>query len=152
MVFINPQTGETVDELHIIRGAKYPKNVEFMTMFRDGWKYLSTLRLAPTTSAVMFKLLEKLDYENWMSISQETLAEELQIKQPHIASAIRELEKAGVIEVSKDKTDKRRNAYRLNASLGWKGDARQWVQHIQQRALEAGSNVIPLPGILTPER
>ena len=62
--WINPATGEMADGFFTIRGAKYPKGVEFMTMFRDGWEYLATLRLAPATSAVLFKLLARLDYEN----------------------------------------------------------------------------------------
>ena len=43
--WVNPETGEVADGF-TIRGAKYPKGVEFMTMFRDGWEYLSTLSLA----------------------------------------------------------------------------------------------------------
>ena len=80
--WINPATGEMADGFFTIRGRKYPKGVEFMTMFRDGWEYLATLRLAPATSAVLFKLLARLDYENWLSISQETLAEEIGMKRP----------------------------------------------------------------------
>lgn len=148
--WVNPDTGEVADGFFTIRGAKYPKGVEFMTMFRDGWKYLATLSLAPTTSKVLFELLARLDYENWLSISQETLAEEIGMRQPHVARAIKDLVAGSIIEVSKDGTDKRRNAYRLNANLGWKGDAKQWMQHQHQRAAAAGSNVIPMPGVARP--
>ena len=117
-------------------------------MFRDGWEYLATLSLAPTTSRILFKLLAKLDYENWLSISQETLGEEVGMKRPHVTRAITELVQADILEVSKDTTDKRRNSYRLNANLGWKGDAKQWVQHQQARS---GSNVIPMPGVVRPK-
>ena len=51
--WVNPETGEVADGFFTIRGAKYPKGVEFMTMFRDGWEYLSTLSLAPSTSKVL---------------------------------------------------------------------------------------------------
>lgn len=149
--WINPATGEMADGFFTIRGAKYPKGVEFMTMFRDGWEYLATLRLAPATSAVLFKLLARLDYENWLSISQETLAEEIGMKRPHVTRAVTELVAASILEVSKDGTDKRRNAYRLNSNLGWKGDAKQWMAHQHQRAAAAGSNVIPMPGIAKPQ-
>ena len=141
--WVNPATGEVADGFFTIRGAKYPKGVEFMTMFRDGWKYLATLSLAPNTSKVLFELLARLDYENFLSISQETLAEEIGMKRPHVTTAIGDLIQAEILEVSKDATDKRRNSYRLNANLGWKGDANQWAQHQQQRS---GSNVIPMPG------
>jgi hypothetical protein len=146
--WVNPETGEVADGFFTIRGAKYPKGVEFMTMFRDGWEYLSTLSLAPNTSKVLFKLFARLDYENWLSISQETLAEEIRMRQPHVARAIRELVEAEILEVSKDPTDKRRNSYRLNANLGWKGDARQWARHQQTRT---GSNVISMPGLFAPK-
>ena len=146
--WVNPETGEVADGFSPSAVRKYPKGVEFMTMFRDGWEYLSTLSLAPSTSKVLFKLLARLDYENWLSISQETLAEEIGMKQPNVARAIRDLVQTEILEVSKDDTDKRRNSYRLNANLGWRGDARQWARHQQTRT---GSNVISMPGLFAPK-
>ena len=104
--------------------------------------------VSSSTSKVLFKLLARLDYENWLSISQETLAEEIGMKQPNVARAIRDLVQTEILEVSKDDTDKRRNSYRLNANLGWRGDARQWARHQQTRT---GSNVISMPGLFAPK-
>ena len=64
--------------------------------------------VSSSTSKVLFKLLARLDYENWLSISQETLAEEIGMKQPNVARAIRDLVQTEILEVSKDDTDKRR--------------------------------------------
>ena len=33
-----PGNGRSSGWFFTIRGAKYPKGVEFMTMFRDGWE------------------------------------------------------------------------------------------------------------------
>ena len=148
--YVNTRTGEVVTVAAFSRKHRYPKDVEFMTMFRDGWKYLSTLDLAGRDTRVLFKLLEMLDYENYISISQETIAQELENDIANINRSIQKLEKLGVIERQKDKTDKRRWSYRLNAELGWKGDASQWAAHMHRRAHQQGSNVIPLrAGVVT---
>ena len=145
--WVNAKTGEVGNVFATIRGAKYPRDTEFMTMFRDGWDYLSTLNLNTEQSRVLFKLLTYLDYENWIAISQETLAQELDMKQGNVARAIKRLVQVEVIEVQREARDKRRSEYRLNAHLGWKGDAKQWVRHIGQKL---GTNVIPMPGLKQP--
>jgi predicted transcriptional regulator len=119
-------------------------------MFRDGWKYLASLdNLAGRDARVLFALLERLDYENWVAVSQETLAEELGLRQPHVAAAIKKLTQYQILEREKDPADKRRWMYRFNASLGWKGDASQWARYMKGRT---GTNVTPLPGILVGRR
>ncbi len=147
--FVNTRTGEVVTGLAMPRKHRYPRDVEFMTMFRDGWKYLATLDLAGRDTRVLFKLLEMLDYENFISIGQETIAQEVQSDIANVNRSIAKLEKLGVIERERDKADKRRWAYRLNAELGWKGDAKQWNDHMHRRARQRGSNVIPLRGVVT---
>ena len=117
-------------------------------MFRDGWEYLAQLRLTPRESAVLFKLLARLDYDNWIAVSQQTLGEELKISKGNVSEAVAALVKHGILEVDRDPADKRRAIYRLSASLGWKGDAKDWAQAIQRRT---SGNVIPLPGVMLPK-
>jgi len=112
-----------------------------MTMFRDGWEYLSEIDdLAGRDYRVLHRLLSKLDYENWISVAQETIAEELNLKQPDVNKSITRLTKHRIIQREKDPIDKRRWRYRLNANLGWKGDAIQWRKH-----QEDNSKIIRLP-------
>lgn len=134
MKLVNPHTGEVLEGLAVPRQKRYPQGKEFMTMFRDGWEYLSEIDdLAGRDYRVLHRLLSKLDYENWISVSQETIAEELNLRQPDVNKSIGRLTGHRIIEREKDPIDKRRWRYRLNANLGWKGDARQWRQHQEAR-------------------
>lgn len=147
--WVNRSTGE-VKELHtlnVVKGRSYPKGLEFHTMFLDGWKALSDLRCFDRTTRVLMRLMAHLDYQNWLSISQQTLAEELGIHQPDVAKAINELVANDILERQRDKVDKRRWAYRFNARLGWRGDASEWAKEMQSRTAREG-NVIPMPGVL----
>lgn len=142
--WFNTHTGEEAKGFMIIRGARYPKGVEFNTMFKSGWEYLADLNLKMEEAKLLFKLLARLDYENWIVVSQETLGEELGMKQANVARALKALIVHGIIEKERDPSDKRRSMYRLDARLGWKGDAADWARHIQGKT---GTNVIPMPGI-----
>lgn len=142
--WLNVHTGEEGQGFMIVRGKRYPRGVEFNTMFRSGWEYLADLDLKKEETKTLFKLLSRLDYENWIAISQETLAEEMGMRQPHVARAVNALVRYGIIEKERDPADKRRSMYRLDARLGWKGDAADWARHIQGKT---GTNVIPMPGV-----
>lgn len=143
---VNLETGEVYNGLAIPKKKRYPREAEFMTMFKEGWEYIAKLKLKPTETSVLCQLMTHLDYENWIPVCQETIAEELNLKKQHVSRAIKALVKYEILEREHDPRDKRRWAYRLNADLGWKGDALQWQIHQKQR-LETrfGQDVIPFP-------
>ena len=131
--FVHLKTGEVCHGLAIPRKKRYPRETEFFTMFRDGCEYLSTLNIKPTESRVFYKLLTRLDYKNWIGICQQTIAEELGLKKQNVGRAIKALIDYEIIERERDPNDKRRWMYRLNADLGWKGDAKQWQRHQEEK-------------------
>jgi len=143
---LNLKTGEIYDGLAIVKKKRYPRNTEFMTMFREGWKYIAKLKLKPTETSVLCELMARLDYDNWIPVCQETIAEELGLKKPHVSRAIKALVEYEILEREQDPADKRRWTYRLNADIGWKGDANQWKKHQQERLESSfGGDVIVFP-------
>ena len=82
-----------------------------------------------------------MDFQNWISISQQTIAEEYNLQQQNVAVALKNLLKHQIIERKKDPTDKRRWMYRLNPSIGWMGDSEQWKKLMEDRANE---KIVPL--------
>ena len=144
---VNTRTGE-VYGLLLPRKTHFPRGTEYNVMFKDGWNYLSSVNLAGRDTKVLFKLLSRLDYQNWISVAQETLAEELNISQGDINRSIKKLIEHKIIERQKDPADKRRWMYRLNADLGWRGDASQWAKHQAERT---PGKVISMPGVVNPE-
>ena len=144
---VNISTGE-VYGLLLPRKTHFPRGKEYNVMFKDGWKQLASMKLAGRDYRVLLELLSRLDYENWISVAQETIAEELNLKRPDVTNSIQKLIKHKIIERQKDPADRRRWMYRLNADLGWKGDASQWAKHQSNRN---SSNVISMPGVINPE-
>ena len=144
---VDPKTGQVYDAFAIHRQKRYARGTEFNIMFRDGWKVLADIDdLAGRDYRVFHKLMERLEFDNWVTISQETIAEELKLKRPHVTASIGKLVKHDIIERQVDPADKRRMRYRLNADLGWKGDAKQWAIHQQERFnAQFNQNVVPFP-------
>lgn len=145
MRLIDPDTGEVFLGLAVHLRKRYPREIQqygFMTMFRTAWDYLASIDdLTGRDYRVFHRLLAQLEFENWISISQQTIAEDLNIHQQDVAKSIKKLIKHQIIEQQKDLSDKRRSMYRFNPALGWMGDAKQWKKYMAEKKKE---KVIPL--------
>ncbi len=128
MKLVNPRNGKVYKNLTVAEKAKFPKPIEYISMFRHGMKYLAKLKLTPTETAVFFSLLGRLEFENWVKVSQKTIAEELDLQRPRVTKAIKKLTELEVILRETDPSDERRTIYRLNPSLGWRGEPKEWVE------------------------
>lgn len=125
------KTGQVYQGLAVLQGRRYPKETEFNTMFKDGWKFLSSVEgLSGQDYRVFSALMQRMDFGNWICVSQETIAEELGINRRVVTRSINKLVKANVIQKRKEEADKRRSKYRLNPQIGWKGKANQWMRVI----------------------
>lgn len=125
------KTGQVYQGLAILQGRRYPKETEFNTMFKDGWKFLASIEgLSGQDHRVLAALMQRMDFGNWIRVSQETMAEELGIKRQAVTRSINRLVKYKVIQRKREEIDKRRWMYRLNPQIGWKGKANQWMRAI----------------------
>jgi DNA-binding transcriptional ArsR family regulator len=68
---------------------------------------------------VLLLLLARLDFENWIQITQKEIAEKLKMKLPNVSRAISLLEEKGII--LRGPKIGRSYAFRLNPHYGWKG-------------------------------
>ena len=144
MRLVDTETGEVFSGFAIPQKKRYPYDIQqegFMTMFSRGWAYLKSLDLTGKDFKVFACLAEYIDYGNWVSLSQETIAQELNLKQQNVARSIKKLVSYQVIERQRDPSDKRRWRYRLNPTIGWMGDANQWKKLMKERANE---KIVPL--------
>ena len=125
------KTGQVYQGLAILQGRRYPRETEFNTMFKDGWKFLASIDgLTGQDYRVFSALMQRMDFGNWIRVSQETMAEELGLKRPAVTRSINRLLKYNVIQRKREEVDKRRWMYRLNPQIGWKGKANQWMRVI----------------------
>lgn len=143
--WVNAKTGETGQAFLVIKGKKYPRGMDFMTMFATGWHDLATWRdekgrgLTGTEWRVFASLMSRLDFENIIEVAQARLAETLGIAQPNVSQAMGRLAAAGFIVTEPDEKDRRRTRYWLNPALGWRGTAGGWQQAIRARGNAAPS-------------
>ncbi|MBW3496897.1 helix-turn-helix domain-containing protein [Bacillus sp. FDAARGOS_1420] len=113
------KTGEIQQYLLTPTKQKKVYKGDWVMMFQEGLTHVAKLNLKGETLRVYMILLAKLDYENWLRIRQKDLAEELNMKPPHISRAIKELFEHGIL-VKGPKVGAS-NTYRLDPSFAFRG-------------------------------
>lgn len=92
-------------------------------MFQQALDWLSEQKLTGEQLNVLLKLFAKLDFDNYIRVSQKELAAELGMKDSHVSRAIRKLRELDIIfeapRMGKYKL------YRLNPYIGRKGNRNQ---------------------------
>ena len=118
IVTVNDLTGETISYVPM-RKKKKKLGVGWLAAYQHGLDYISTLPLTGEQLRVFLQMLSKLDFDNYIRVSQAELENTLGIKQQNIARAIRALLKYDVI-VEGPRAGLHKT-YRLNPNIGHKG-------------------------------
>ncbi|MGB5769819.1 MAG: hypothetical protein WBM32_08120, partial [Crocosphaera sp.] len=79
---------------------------------------------------VLLKLCAKLDFENWIQISQIDVCNQLQLNKSNVSKALKLLVSKGIL-LQGPKAG-RSFAYRLNPNYGWKGKVKNLNEYRQQ--------------------
>ena len=97
---VDLDTGEVLDGVHVATFQPRLKVKEkYMLLFQKALQDLATDRqLRGESLRVLLALLGRLDFENYLNISQRELADELRVRQPSIARAMRQLRERGRYE------------------------------------------------------
>ena len=128
MKLINPRTRKEYNGLAVPVKRKFPEPIEYISMFQHGLEYIARLKLTPTENAVLWIFLSRLEYENWIRVSQKTVAERLNLSKSQVSNAVKKLIETGILDREQDPSDEGRLLYRLNLSLGWRGDTKEWFE------------------------
>ena len=139
MKLINPRTRKEYKGLAVPVKRKFPEPIEYISMFQHGLEYIGRLKLTPTENAVLWIFLSRLEYENWIRVSQKTVAEKLNLSKSQVSSAVKKLIQTGILHKEQDPSDEGRLLYRLNLSLGWRGDAKEWSEETAAKELQPNS-------------
>jgi hypothetical protein len=141
---VDQETGE------ILEGATlavfYPKRQNgfqtkgWLAMSQGGLEALVNADLTRTGLRVLLYLLSRLDFENYINVSQAEMARALDVDRSNCHKAVGELVQAEVI-VEGPKVGMHRT-YRLNPSYGWKGSAQNHHKAIRERMERARMKVI----------
>jgi DNA-binding MarR family transcriptional regulator len=98
---------------------KLPQNI----MVFQAFAYMAAKDLKPTTNRLLMLLFSMSEYENFVSMDVQTIAEVLQVKKLTIIVSLKELTENNIVIKVKHKADNRRNDYFLNPVAVWKGNS-----------------------------
>ena len=116
----------TTDENGNIRGyfplKKKSLGTGWIALYQAMISNIADENLSKEQYRVLLKLLGKIDFDNYLTISQTEMAQQLNMKQPHISRAIRALcERKIIIEGPRAGLNK---TYRFNPYIAYKGSER----------------------------
>jgi hypothetical protein len=140
---VDMDTGELLEGATL--AVFYPKR---RNGFLNGWVAMAQEPLMTLAQAdlgkeamrVLFAVLSKLDYENWISINQAELGRSLGIRSSNMSRAIARLVNEGVLLAGPKLQAK--GTYSLNPRYGWKGSAKGHQAALLDRMRAKGISVI----------
>ena len=140
-------TGEILEGVIVYCGVKQdPYSTGWMMNSQEALELLASDKdLTKESLRILMFLMARLDFENWIQVTQKEICERLRIKKPNVSKAISLLEEKGII--LRGPKLGRSNAFRLNPYFGWKGKVKnldeyrrreedQWLKKQKKRALK----------------
>ncbi len=112
----------------------------WLAMAQNPLMELAKADLGDEARRVLFALLAKLDFENFIALNQSELGRELGIKQSNVSRAVARLAREGVLLVGPRLQSK--GTYTLNPAYGWKGSARGHQDALKARMKARGMSVV----------
>jgi len=130
---VDRSTGEILEgEFQYVERQASQLKEPFMFAFLEGARQLAkNQNLTLRDHRVYQALLSRLDFKNWILLSQAEIAELTGIKRPNVSTSMKKLLQEGIIE----KGPKKGNAqsYRLNDVFAWKGKVHELRKHQQAK-------------------
>lgn len=135
------ETGEIKRQYAVVEIKRKQIPGGFFMAMQEGFTYIAKLDLTGEQLKVLMYIMGKLDFENYILLQQKEVAEDLNMRQPHVSRAFSRLVELGVIhegpKIGKVKT------YRLDPSFGWKGKGKNYVKEVNRLRLVRGGKRTP---------
>ena len=118
---VDLDTGEVLEEGIPVWIGRKPKITDRWFMaFQEAFEAIAKDRdLTDEHRRVLFYLLSRLDFDNYIQVAQIEIAEALNMQKTHVSRAIKLLESKNII-IRGPKVG-RSSCFRLSPNLGWKG-------------------------------
>jgi hypothetical protein len=88
--------------------------------------------MSPAAVKMFMYFISKMFYGNFVEVDQKGLQNFLQLSRPSVNKALNELKERGIIHITMDRNDKRRNTYMINMYTAWKGTPKDRVIAIKK--------------------
>jgi Firmicute plasmid replication protein (RepL) len=115
-----------------------PPSVFVMQNF--AMQFSKHISLSSSTNRILWFLIGLTEYENFISIDQLSLSEELKISLPTIVRGLKELKELNIIISIPHRSDKRRNDYFINPNTMWRGNSFN-----RTKKVVSNKNILELP-------
>jgi predicted transcriptional regulator len=117
---VDRNTGELREGVIVLCPTRRKLKEEFMLLDLEGIGALAMDRdLKGEDWRVLAILIKRLEYENWLVITQQEIADQLGMQRQNVTRSLKKLtDKAIIVKGKKQGTI---NSYRLNAFYGWRG-------------------------------
>lgn len=140
---VDMETGELLEGATL--AVFYPRRKNgfvtgWLAMAQNPLMELAKADLGDEARRVLFALLAKLDFENFIAVNQAELGRELGIKSSNMSRAIARLVHENVILAGPKVQAK--GTYTLNPSYGWKGSAKGHQDALKARMKARGLSVV----------
>ena len=118
---VDRDTGEILEGVVVYCGVKRnPYSTGWVMNSQEALELLATDKeLTGENYRVLLLLLSRLDFENWIQITQSEIAEKLDMKKQNVSRAISTLDSKGIL--LRGPKVGRSYSFRLNPYFGWKG-------------------------------
>lgn len=129
---VDQDTGEVLEGVVVYCGVKQnPYSTGWVMNSQEALELLATDKdLKGETYRVLLLLLSRLDFDNWIQVTQTEISEKLEMKKPNVSKAISILEEKGII--LRGPKVGRTYAFRLNPHYGWKGKVKNLNDYRKQ--------------------
>jgi DNA-binding transcriptional ArsR family regulator len=98
-----------------------------------------------SSSKVFFYLMVTMSFENFIGIDMKTISEKIKMPLRTVTLAMKELKEAGIVMAIKNNFDNRRNDYRLNPLVVWKGKVNSRTKSLKENPMQI--SLLDQPGV-----
>lgn len=130
---VDTSTGELLEgEFRYFEHQASQLKESFMFAFTEGSRQLAMNKeLTRNDLRVYHALVARLDFKNWILVSQADVAAMTGIAQPNVSKSMKKLRDQGIIEKGPKKGTSQ--SYRLNDVFAWRGKIHELRKHQQAK-------------------
>lgn len=120
-------------QVSVLFKGKIPRIPDYTQVFQEALKRIVAGEgMTLITYRVFCYLLGTMQFENFIGINIKTIAEDLNVSEPSIKRAMKQLKDLNIVISIKDTMDRRLNCYMLNPKAAWKGKAKNYIAVVKK--------------------
>lgn len=115
---------------------KITKTPDFVMLYQEVGKKILEGNMKLSTSKVFFYLIVNMNFENFIGIDMKSISEKINMPLRTVTLAMKELKELGMVVAIKNNWDSRRNDYRLNPIVCWKGKVNSRTKTMKENPMQ----------------